>query len=89
MNRAYLKHFYGFTLEELEALSSEDELAFLMAIDVINSRNDIRAMRVNNLSTIKPDAVDKMAKDLQKRAYPEQREKVHSFDDIEKLFKGN
>lgn len=60
-----------------------------MAIDVINSRNDIRAMRTNNLSTMKSDAVDKLAKDLHKRAYPEQRDKAHSFDDIERLFKGN
>lgn len=59
-----------------------------MAIDVINSRNDIRAMTVNNVGTIKKEAVDKISKDLMKRAYPDREKKVHSFDDIDKLFKG-
>ena len=89
LNKAYLKHFYGFTLEELESLNPEDELAYLMAIDVINSRNDLRAMRSNNISGLKQEAVNKIASDLNKRAYPENKDKVHSFDDIEKLFKGN
>lgn len=56
-----------------------------MAIDVINSRNDIRAMRVNNLSTMKGDNVDKLAKDLNKRAYPSSQKKVYSFDEIERV----
>lgn len=60
-----------------------------MAIDVINSRNDLRNMRVNNIHGLKQEAVNKIALDLNKRAYPKSKEKVHSFDDIEKLFKGN
>lgn len=89
LNKAYLKHFYGFTLEEIEKLEPEEEIAYLMAIDVINSRNDLRAVRTNNIAAVKKEAVDKMMSDLRKRAYPEEKEKVHSFDEIEKLFKGN
>ena len=59
-----------------------------MAIEVINARNDIRAMRANNLYGLKSDAVDKISKELHKKAYPIEK-KTHSFDDIEKLFKGN
>ena len=88
MNKAYLKHFYGFTLEEIERLSEDDKLGFLLAIDIINSRNDIRAMSVNNLARLNEKGVDRVSRDLRKRAYPHSEKEVHSFDDIEKLFKG-
>jgi len=59
-----------------------------MAIDTINSRSDIRAMSVNNLSRLTDKGVDNIAKDLNKRAGYHSTQKVHSFDDIENLFKG-
>ena len=89
LNRAYLKHFYGFTLEELESLDAHDELAYLMAIDVITARQDLRAMRTNNLYGTTQDSREKLTKELIKQAYPHAQKKVHTFDEIEKLFKGN
>jgi len=61
---------------------------YIDAIEVIEAQNTLLALRVSDYPNCKSDDRSKFHSSITKKAFPNQKKKIVSFDDIDKLFGG-
>lgn len=79
-----MRHFYGFTKEEVDAMEADELEAYILGIDLINARDDMRMFKLVMAQRNTKEYVADLSKDLMTAAYPEPIREV-KLSDIDKI----
>lgn len=80
--------FYGWGLEYVEQMDLEDFKTMLLAEEVLSNRETLAQLRCSDFPTLKNEERQRFHKEVFKKAYPNLKAKVISFDDLEGIFNG-
>lgn len=81
-----MSRFYSLPLKEVEALKTIELKEYVWAMERLEAQELLTKLKIMDYPNMKDDARNKFHKSIHKKAFPVQ--KVHSFDDIDSLFRG-
>ena len=79
---ASLARFYGWTHEEIQGMDYAVAVKYWKAINVIQAREYLVNMNVQDYPRMKKDARKQFYKDMRKQAYPRHLQKTMDYDEF-------